>query len=559
MHASFGSLLLLGASLVRDARAGDPLLTLGWTDESEQAYASFGHSVASAGDVNGDGYADVVVGAALYDEPLVNEGKAFLYLGSSTGLAESPTWSVVSGQEQARCGYAVDSAGDVNADGYDDVIVSVDLFNDEEEGEGRVWVFLGSASGLETTPSWYAEGDQDAEAFGRSAAHAGDVNGDGYDDIVVGSPQYKSSSANSTGRALVYLGSASGLDTAAVWELSSATEYAYFGISVASAGDVNGDGFGDLLVGAFGYEDSGKAYLYLGSAAGPETTSSWQTDSDWNDADVGVSVASAGDVNGDGYDDVLIGANGYTDLEFGQGRVDLYLGSPTGLETTAAWNTTADQQEAYLGGSVAGAGDVNGDGYADVLVGANRFDGTLTDEGTALLFLGSPAGLGTTAAWSGYGEQADAWYGNAVASAGDVNGDGLADVLVGAVAYDSGSEDGGKAFLYVGGESGPVDTDADDDGVDDEEDCDDANAEVYPGAEELCDDAIDNDCDGTVDEDCESGGDDEGGGDVAGGGDDGSDSGGGDDPGCGCGGRPPVGSTLASILALATLVRRSRR
>jgi hypothetical protein len=528
MHVS-GLFGVLGAQLVQDASAGDPLLGLAWSDESEQAYAYFGHSVASAGDVNGDSFDDVVVGASLYDDPLLNEGKAFLYLGSDAGLAKTPAWSVVSGQEAAQLGYSVDSAGDVNGDGYADVIVSVDLFNDEEDGEGRVWVFHGSASGLDAKPSWYAEGDQLNEAFGRAVAGAGDVNGDGYDDVVVGSPQFKSGKA-SEGRAFVFLGSETGLATTAAWGAEGPLEYGYFGISVGAAGDVNGDGFDDFLVGAFGHGDSGKAFLYLGSASGLDSDPAWETTSDWKDADVGTSVAGAGDVDGDGYDDVLIGAPGFTDAEFYQGRADLYRGSPAGLESASAWSTTIEEESTLVGSSVAGAGDVNGDGFADVVVGAKWFDGKLVDQGAAFVFLGSATGLATTPAWSAYGEQGDAWYGSSVASAGDVNGDGAVDLLVGADHYDNGSEDGGTVFLYLGGESGPDDTgpQTDDSGTDDS------------GADDS------------------GGGGEDGGGDGPGG-DDGDDVSGDDDPGCGCGGRAPTGWIVIVVAALATLRRRRER
>ena len=157
-----------------------------WTAESDQATAYFGYSVASAGDVNGDGYGDVVVGAYLYDNGSTNEGRVNVYLGSASGLSTSASWTAESDQAQAYFGRSVASAGDVNGDGYGDVVVGAHAYDNGEGDEGRVYVYLGSSSGLATSASWTAESDQAAAHFGESVASAGDVNGAVTGDREVG-------------------------------------------------------------------------------------------------------------------------------------------------------------------------------------------------------------------------------------------------------------------------------------------------------------------------------------------------------------------------------------
>jgi hypothetical protein len=161
-------------------------------------------------------------------------------------------------------------------------------------------------------------------------------------------------------------------------------------------------------------------------------------------------VGTAGDVNGDGYADVIVGAGRYDNGETDEGRTYVYHGSTIGLNTTAAWTAEGDQVEAYFGYSVGTAGDVNGDGYADVIVGAGRYDNGQTDEGRTYVYHGSTTGLNTTAAWTAEGDQVGANFGYPVRTAGDVNGDGYADVIIGAYYYDNGEVDEGAAFLYYG-------------------------------------------------------------------------------------------------------------
>src|SRR5262249_27141223 len=203
--------------------------------EGNQGASEFGASVAPAGDVNGDGFDDVLVGAYTFDNGQMDEGRAFLYMGSATGLASTPAWTAESDQAGAWFGRSVATAGDVNGDGFSDVIVGAPLYTNGESSEGRAFLYLGSAGGLSSTPAWTAEANQAGAQFGFSVATAGDVNGDGRSDVIIGAPHYTNGETQE-GSAFVYEGSASGLNSSPVWTAESNQAFSDFGYSVSTAG-----------------------------------------------------------------------------------------------------------------------------------------------------------------------------------------------------------------------------------------------------------------------------------------------------------------------------------
>ncbi len=435
----------------------DPLATTAaWSAESNQGSAWFGYSVSTAGDVNGDGYSDVIVGAPAYDKGEAEEGRAFVYLGSASGLASAPAWAAEGNLASGYFGWSVAAAGDVNGDGYHDVIVGAYGTSNGEYSEGRASVYLGSPSGLATTPAWTVEPNVAGMNFGFSVAGAGDVNGDGYDDVIVGATGY-SNGQTSEGGAYVYHGGPSGPSTTPTRILEANRAGSYFGSAVAGAGDVNADGYADVIVGAPFWSNpefnEGAAFVFLGSPTGVQASYAWSGEANAAGSAYGTSVATAGDVDGDGYADVLVGAPEFDNGQSNEGRASLYYGSAIGdLSLRAPWMFETNEADAYVGQSVATAGDVDGDGYADFVVGASRANGFNENAGRAYAFHGGPT-IANDRLWQTGGVTHDQYFaeeGFSVATAGDVNGDGFSDVVVSAYKFDNPEPDEGAAWVYLG-------------------------------------------------------------------------------------------------------------
>jgi hypothetical protein len=332
-------------------------------------------------------------------------------LGPSVAGTGIPPWSAIGSRIGAALGYSVGTAGDVNNDGYSDVIVSAPFIYNGESVEGQVYVYLGSGGGLSSSPHWTIDGDQSHAQLGLSVATAGDVNGDDYADVIVGAPE-QVNGIWGNGRAEVYLGSADGLSTTPAWGVVGEEDGDAFGFKVDTAGDVNGDGYDDIIVAAHNVQTGeGRVFVYHGSEVGLSSDPAWTVEGEQVEEYFGSSIGSAGDVNADGFDDVIIGAAEYdaVDIGYRAGRSLVYYGSLNGLSLTADWMVTGTAPYRYWGRAVATAGDVNGDGYDDVVVGERRW---------AHVFHGSASGLAPTPSWSDNAGVNAKSFGARVAAAG---------------------------------------------------------------------------------------------------------------------------------------------
>jgi hypothetical protein len=422
--------------------------------EIHQTSAWMGYAVSSAGDVNGDGYSDVIVGAPKYDNGQTDEGAAFVFPGSAAGISLAAK-VLQSNQVNAQMGTSVSSAGDVNKDGYSDILIGAPYHDGGQTDEGAVFVYLGSQAGISETPSKSLEINQTGANFGISVAMAGDVNGDGHSDILVGAHQYDNGQLNE-GAAFLFYGNTASVSLAAV-ALEANQAGAMMGYAVSSAGDVTGDGFTDVMVGARLYSNGqayeGAVFIYRGSAAGLVTANPYRLESDQIDARFGHSIAPAGDVNGDQVADIIVGAYLYDAAQVNQGAVFLYFGTSNPQEPVyrKAILIPLQQREAQFGWTVAAAGDINGDGFSDFMVGARYYDSEKLNEGGVFIYYGDLSREYNGSDIMITGHQGNAWMGSALAPAGDVNGDGYSDLIIGAYAYDNGQTDEGTALIYHGG------------------------------------------------------------------------------------------------------------
>ena len=434
-----------------------------WTLEGDQLAAKLGMSVSSAGDLNHDNHPDVVVSAPKYDLGVNREGAAFVFYSPLIGDENpgDADWQMSTGLQGATEVMPVSSAGDVNHDDYDDLLIGIEKYKEVDVQNGRVVLYLGSDTGLGDTPDWETFGPHKDALFGASLDSAGDVNHDTFDDVIIGSPGY-SDTLTSEGGAFAYYGSDSLTETLPAipdWSAAGGQSNALFGYSVAGVGDINGDTYDDVLVGAPSYDvldqsDAGMVFLYYGSDTGLNATPAWTATQALSNTRFGYAVSAAGDLNGDGYDDLVVGASGSGLAADSFSAAYVYYGSASGPNATPDWTYVFAYPDAPAGYaiSVASAGDPNLDNFDDLLVGLPHVTDDKPNQGVAFLFLGSPAGLRSDPAWYAHGGKADALYGYSVAPAGDASGDGLPDALVGAPGYKTGESetDSGKAYMYEG-------------------------------------------------------------------------------------------------------------
>jgi len=420
-----------------------------------------GTAVAGAGDVNGDGFDDVLVGSPRADSAASNAGDAYLILGPVSGTATlSAADAVISGLAASDlAGTALAGLSDWNSDGLDEIIIGSYGDDSGASGAGAAYIFEGPiVSGSVADATAVILGSAENDGLGYAVAPAGDVNADAVPDVLVGAYASDTSGSNA-GSAYLFTGPITGSVSAstAVSSFHGAAAGDTAGWAVSSVGDTNGDALADLIVGAPGNDntgtDAGMAALFLGTPSGSISMNAADamltgvTAGDY----AGYALAGAGDVNGDGYDDVVVGAYGADDSTSGGGAAYILWGPLAGSKSLGDAETIilGDSASGRLGISVASAGDINNDGQDDVLLGADRYYGGL---GAAYLVLGSTMGSidATSTDAMLEGQTYYDWAGAAVAGAGDTNADGMADIIVGAWGNDSSGTDAGAAYLFEG-------------------------------------------------------------------------------------------------------------
>lgn len=395
-----------------------------------------GSFAVAAGDINGDGYSDIIVSST--------QGLN-LHYGSSSGLITlGLKWS------PEAFGLYITSAGDVNNDGYSDVIVG-GSFGSGQSDSTWASLYYGSPTGLDNTPDWAVDYGHEDNSYEVSAASAGDVNGDGYSDIIIGTyySNYNNSNPTETNRFFVYYGSASGLSTSADWTWCvdiSEPHNDTVNMSAYAAGDINGDGYSDIILNSpVWYINSS---IYYGTSAGLSDTGI-----DWDNEYI---VATPGDVNGDGYSDVIVSTllSSNNNPIISTSYYDVYYGSLSGLqvEPSAVWNlpfTLGDNDETvieYL--SIDGAEDVNNDGYSDIIVTSfsDRYPNLDDDifgwfKYNVSVYCGSASGISSwNADWSVQLEHNPVFIDPSfsVSTIGDVDGDGSAEIITVEQNYSTG-------------------------------------------------------------------------------------------------------------------------
>lgn len=469
-------------------------------------------SLAGAGDVNGDGLDDVLIGARGTDVGGIDgAGSVFLVFGRETGFAADFDLSALDGTSGVRLdgdrtdslGVSVAAAGDINGDGFADVLSGAPFLHASGVVSGAAHVLPGagtfpaaplSLSDLPARGGTSVTGETAGDQFGLALAAAGDINGDGFGDVVVGAPG-ASEGAYLGGAVYVLFGGEDGLpadlDLAALdgttgFRIDGTQDFARLGSAVAGGSDVNGDGLDDLILGAIGAAgdaaSAGAAFVVFGRAGG------WEASLDLAALDgsrgarllgaaaydyTGQAVALAGDINGDGLADLLVGAPRADEAGSRSGTAYVVFGRSHGwsadisladLDGTTGFRLTGLAEGDNLGAAVAAAGDINGDGFDDLIVGAPFADGGGEDGGSAFVLFGKANGWSALVALdeldgtSGFrldGAGVDG-TGTSVAAGGDINGDGVADLLVGAPLADAGGAAQAGAGYVIFGQRQPA-------------------------------------------------------------------------------------------------------
>jgi len=394
-------------------------LQLATTWVGENAGDQFGLNVAPAGDVNKDGCSDLIIGAPSYQ----GKGKAYVISGATNKIIYM--WY---GQGNGDdFGYNVSGGYDVNNDGYDDLVVGARQYTIKEKG--MVIVYSGSDGKI--LYQWTGQNKKDY--FGSCVCLVKDLNKDNHDDILIGAWGYD----NQSGRVYAY----SGLDGAVLHIWDGPSQKSRFGDCLCYGGDIDKDGQPDVVIGAYIFNNS-QGIVYAYSGATNNVIYTWDGESAMDK--FGDTISGGWDINGDGYDDVIIGANQYSGNGQFCGKVYVYSGKDGSM--LHSW--IGRKTHAFFGIGVSGMTDVDSDGCDEVFIGAD-YHGYPP---------GSPSGKGEVYLFSGYngdlifwgdGENAGDFYGHCVGCARDINCDGACELFVGARDFNkSGIGNCGKVYLY---------------------------------------------------------------------------------------------------------------
>jgi len=472
------------------------------------AYDQSGRSVSAAGDINGDGLGDLIIGAFGADPNGNYSGSSYVIYGQSTGFTATVALASLDGSNGFRLdgeaashasGGSVSAAGDINGDGLGDLIVGASGAAPNGTNSGSSYVIYGRStgfaatlalSGLDGSNGFRVDGEAANHSSGGSVSAAGDINGDGLDDLIVGASGAAPNGANSGSSYVVYGRNtpfAATLDLASLngingFRLDGVASYDGSGFSVSAAGDINGDGLDDLIVGAIGADPngvySGSSYVVYGRStpfaatldlSSLNGTNGFRLDGVAARDGSGYSVSAAGDINDDGLGDLIVGAynadpNGNREagssyVVYGRSTAFAATLALASLDGSNGFRLDGVAQGDRSGRSVSAAGDINGDGIGDLIVGAYSADPNGSYSGSSYVIYGQSTGFAATVALASLdgsngfrldGVATNNRAGSSLSAAGDINGDGLDDLVVGARLADPNGSPSGSSYVIYG-------------------------------------------------------------------------------------------------------------